>query len=195
MRNRWLALPATAFVSALALSARVEAATITITDLTDGGPILTQSGFDLFINEVKPEFVDFSGLLPRTATAAPLTPGTTFALLTEPAGDPLGPRVSDIIRLVNTEIQNDPSFGAYQRTTVTFWSDGATGFDDALILALAAGAPSVLESGAVQDITALLGVDFPNQNLQVLVQSDVAGPEPVPEPATLSLVAIGSDCL
>jgi hypothetical protein len=86
---------------------------------------------------VKPEFEEVSGLLPLTATPAPLTPGTMFVLLTEPPGDPLGPTVSDIIRLVNTEIQDDPSFGRYQRTTVTFWSDGATGFDDALILAYA----------------------------------------------------------
>jgi hypothetical protein len=193
MKKRWLFLLA-ASLAGVMLSAHAEAASFTITDLTEGGPIVSLAGFDLFIIDVKPEFVDVSGLLPVTATPAPLTPATTFVLLTEPPGDPSGPGVSDIIRLVNTEIQADPSLGPYQRTTVTFWSDGATGFDDALTLALAASAPSVLETGALQDITALLGVNFPNQNLQVIVQSDVEGPTPVPEAATLSLLAAGLAC-
>jgi hypothetical protein len=133
------------------------------------------------------EFADVTGSLRPATSPAPLVVGTRFVQLLEPAVDPFGPRVSDIIRLVASAIGADAG-GQFQRETITFWSDGAVGFDAAL--ALSAGSPTLLETGGPQDITALLGIGFPAQNLQVIVQSDIGGPE-VPKPTTLSLAAIG----
>jgi hypothetical protein len=191
MRNKWCVLFAASFVGVL-LSSRAEAGSITITDLTDGPPVVVVTGLESPVFTTLPEFADVSGLLRPATSPAPLTVGTRWVLLTEPVGDPFGPAVSDIVRLVASAIQIDAQ-GQFQIETVTFWSDGAVGFDDALRLATAAGAPSVLEIDAPQDITALLGIGFPNQNLQVIARSDVGGaePVPVPEPTTLSLVAFG----
>jgi len=188
MRNRSFILLSALFVGVL-VSARVEAASISITDLTDGPPTVAAAGLEATTITTAPEFAEISGLLRPATSPAPLVPGTRFVLLMEPPGDPFGGPVSDIIRLVASAIGTDQG-GQFQTETVTFWSDGAAGFAAALALA-GPNAPSVLEIDGPQDITALLGITFPNQNLQVIVRSDVGTGAEVPEPATLSLVALG----
>jgi PEP-CTERM motif len=187
MRNRWFVLPVTLLASVL-ISARAEAASINISDLTDNNPVVVVAGLEAPSVSVLPEFAEISGLLRPATSQSPLTIGTTFLLLMEPPGDPFGGPVSDIIRLVASPIGQD-AVGLFQTETVTFWSDGAAGFAAALAAA-GANAPSILEIDGPQDITALLGINFPTMNLQVIVRSDVGGAE-VPEPATLSLVALG----
>ena len=169
----------------------VEAASITFSDLTDLGVVVTVTGLESpVISFDGRETAEVSGLLRPATSPAPLFPGTTYATLTEPASDPFGPRISDVIRLIVGPIQTD-SGGLFQVETVSFASDGFPGFA-AILGSLPVGVPSVLETGALQDVTTLLGVTFPTQNLQILVASDVAAaPEPVPEPGTLSLIALG----
>jgi len=78
--------------------------------------------------------------------------------------------------------------GQFQQITVDFFSDGFPGFST--IIPAAVGFGSVTESGLLQDITGLLGINSPTQNVQVFAQSDLATPE-VPEPATLILLGSG----
>jgi len=187
MKHRWFVFLSALLVGALA-SARAEAGSINISDLTDGLPIVSVAGFDNPTVNLAPEFADISVILRQATSIQPLLPGTKFLLLNEPPSDPFGGPVSDIIRLVASQISVDAN-GPFQTETVTFWSDGAAGFAAALALA-GPNAPSILETGDPQDITAVLGINFPTQNLQIIVQSDIGGAE-VPEPATLSLVALG----
>jgi hypothetical protein len=187
MRNRWFVFPM-ALLAGVLISARADAASISITDLTDGAPVVVAAGLEGTTITTSPEFAEVSGLLRPATSPNPLTIGTKFVLLTEPVSDPFGGTVSDIIRLVASDFGQDAG-GVFQTETVTFWSDGAAGFAAALAAA-GANAPSILEIDGPQDITALLGITFPSQNLQVIVRSDVGGAE-VPEPATLSLVALG----
>jgi len=162
------------------------AISFTILEPTDAAPLITVVG-EAATSSTAPETASGSALIRPATSPSPLTPGTTFAVLTEPVTDPLGPRISDIIRLTASQIGVDQN-GQFQQITVDFFSDGFPGFST--IIPAAVGFGSVTESGLLQDITGLLGINSPTQNVQVFAQSDLATPE-VPEPATLILLGSG----
>jgi hypothetical protein len=160
------------------------AAFITVNEPTDGPPTVETNLINADISTA-PEFASVSGLLNPSIAANPLQVGERFAVLTEPPADPFGPRVSDIIRLVVEPVGGGTA--PVQRLTLEFFSDGAPRFAD-LVASLPVDVPSVEETGALQDITALLGSQ--PENLQVRVSSDLATVEAA-EPATLALLGLG----
>jgi hypothetical protein len=151
------------------------AATITISDLLDGNPIVTTSA-DLTGAETALTFEKavISGLLPA---GVQLPVGTRSVILTEPAGDPFGPPQSDFITL--TVGAAAPTF------SITFESDGAVNFASD-VAALAAGTPTVLEDGTFQNLSTALN----SVALGISVQSDLT-PSPEPEPAGWLLLLSG----
>lgn len=185
MRIHWL-LRMFTFSALIAIGSQAQALLITFDDLLDGAPAVT---CDLEACAITTSFETAiaTGLIRPATSLSPLTPGTTFATMLEPAADPFGPRISDIIRLTAGQLQED-TLGLFQRITVAFFSDGAAGFDQ--IIPPGVGAPGLLETGAFQDFTALLGIQFPVQNVQVLARSDLASTE-APEPASLALLGLG----
>ena len=164
-----------------------EASFITIDELSDLPPIIT-TDLEAAVITTGFEFGTVTGLLRPATSPSPLVPGTYFATLLGPVGDPFGPRISDILRLIVGQVETDQG-GLFQRETLAFFSDGAPGFDSIIPAGLVP--PSVLETGEFQDVTTLLRIGFPDQNLRVSVRSDLASLEPVPEPGTLSLIALG----
>ena len=163
------------------------AISFTFVDLTDGPPQVTVVG-EAATSSAAPETGSGSALIRPGTSPSPLTPGITFAVLTEPVTDPLGPRISDILRLTASQPGQDAN-GLFQLITVDFFSDGFPGFDT--IIPAGAVPASTAETGALQDVTSLLGISFPTQNVQVFAQSDLATPEVLPEPATLILLGSG----
>uniref|UniRef100_Q01S60 PEP-CTERM protein-sorting domain-containing protein n=1 Tax=Solibacter usitatus (strain Ellin6076) TaxID=234267 RepID=Q01S60_SOLUE len=141
------------------------AATITISDLTDGFPIITVSP-DIGVTSTvfSDEQVIITGLIPNLI----LQPGTHSVILTEPASDPFGPPQSDFATL---------TIGAAAPTfTLLFESDGALNFL-ADLAKLPVPTPTLLENGNFQDVSALLG----SGNFTILLQSDLVTPEPEPD--------------
>jgi hypothetical protein len=118
---------------------------------------------------------------PRTAT------GSALVVLTEGFGGP----VSDWLELVYTgELPGGPGAEVIR----AIWNSDADpgGLPD---LPTGVTPQFLVETGAIQDVTALLiasatasNFSFPS-NLTVQVQSDA--PESVPEPSTLSLIGLG----
>lgn len=151
---------------------------VTINEVGEAPPMAT-TNLEAPVISTAPEFASVSGRFRLSKSLSPLTVGTTYVVLTEPPGNP--PGISDIIRLTVTNID-----GQFQQVTVDFFSDGFPGF--AMIIPPGVVPPSVVETGSLQDITALLGINFPTQNLQVFVSSDVVE---IPEPTTLTLLGIG----
>ena len=141
------------------------AATITISDLTDGFPIITVSP-DIGVTSTvfSAEQVTITGLIPNLI----LPPGTHSVILTEPASDPFGPPQSDFATL--TIGAGAPTF------TLLFESDGALNFL-ADLAKLPVPTPTLLENGNFQDVSALLG----SGSFTITVQSDLVTPEPEPD--------------
>jgi hypothetical protein len=175
------------------------ASTITITDLTDGLPVVTITG-TAFVSPVilsSPEQTIVTGIL--TDGLPPfnlITSGTRSVVLTEPVGD-FNPPISDIITLTAGPILSiapppGEIFPTFTQTIrLTFISD-STG-----PLTAPPGAVTLLETGTLQDLTpaTLLNsvstvTNFPGGGFSILVQSDLATPE-VPEPATWLLFGSG----
>ncbi len=156
------------------MAGTLPAATITISDLTDGFPIITVSP-DIGVTSTafSNEQVIITGLIPNLT----LPPGTHSVILTEPASDPFGPPQSDFVTL--TIGATAPTF------TLLFESDGAVNFLRD-VAALPPGTPTLLENGAFQDVSALLG----SGAFTIMLQSDLATPE-VPEPDARSLLFAG----
>ncbi len=162
------------FTTLLIMTGVGSAATITISDLLDGNPIVTLSS-DLTSPEtsLSSERAVITGLLPASVQIAP---GTRSVILTEPTTDPFGSRTSDFITLV---------VGAAAPTySILFESDGAATFDRD-VAALPTDTPKLLEDGTFQDVSALLH----SGNLSIAVQSDLSSPEP--EPSTWVLLFSG----
>src|SRR5438309_9063385 len=150
---------------------------VTFTDLTDGPPEVLITGGTSFLSIT-------TG--PEVATAAGVgfglhTPGTTFAILTEPSTDPFGPNISDIVRLID--------FGDV--INLSFFSDGAPGFDS--IIPIGTIVQGLVETGDPQhpqDLSTQLGT---SGFLVVQVISDAPGTvERFPEPASLTLLGLSA---
>lgn len=175
------------FISALALLSLVmvasPAATISISNLTDGLPIVTT---DLGGKAVSLGFEEalVTGTLVLAAGTA-VTPGTRSVLMLEPVGDPFGPRVSDFATLTVSEVQVGGA-APVQTISLFFQSDGAAGFDRN-VAALGANVPSVIETGDFVDVSDLL---HSSPLLTVNLASDLATAEPA-EPGTWMLLITG----
>jgi len=133
-----------------------------------------------------------TGQLNPDNSGEPIPVGTRSLIFDEPSGDPFGPRLSDFITLTASEVTGTgcvapfPS-GPCQNISVLFESDGAPNFDQH-IAALPGGTPHLLETGTIQNVTALLN-SLPG-SLVILASSDLATSE-VPEPTSLTLVGAG----
>lgn len=161
------------------------AATISVSNLTDGNPIVTT---DLAGKEVTLAFEQafVSGTLTLVAGTAGLTPGTRSVLMLEPASDPFGPRVSDFATLTVGQVQFGAQGLPFQTIQLFFQSDGAQGFDRN-VAAIGSGAPTITETGDFQDVSALLAS---SPLLTVSLASDLATAEPA-EPGTWMLLITG----
>lgn len=159
------------------------AATISISNLTDGIPIVTT---DLGGKEVSLGFEEalITGTLVVAAGTA-VTPGTRSVFLLEPAADPFGPRVSDFATLTVSEVQQGAA-APFQNISLFFQSDGAAGFDRN-VAALGGNVPSATETGDFVDVSALL---HSSPLLTVNLASDLATAEPA-EPGTWMLLITG----
>ena len=168
-----------------------QAASIAISDLTDGNPTVTLSNDLQFLTGPQapvfsPERVSVS-ILPDSSVPFLPFPVTRSVILTEPSTDVNGPN-SDFVTLT-----------AFAPTTIgqvisfLFESDTAPNFE-AHVAALGDIVGSVVENGSAQDVS---GPNLLNTGpaIIVTVQSDFPGtPEPVPpvpEPATGLLVVTG----
>jgi hypothetical protein len=159
------------------------AATISISNLTDGNPIVTTdlAGTEVVVN-FEQAFVSGTLLLPA-GTA--LAPGTRSVFLVEPASDPFGPRVSDFATLTVGQVQQGAA-GNSQLISLLFQSDGANGFDRN-VEALGPNTPTATETGDFVDVTSLLES---SSLLTVRLASDLATAEPA-EPGTWMLLVTG----
>jgi len=156
------------------------AATISISNLVDGNPVVTT---DLLGQGVSLTFEQaiVSGSFAVPAGVA-LAPGTRSVTLVEPASDQFGPRVSDFATLTIGEASQ-----GLQSVRLLFQSDGAAGFD-ANVANLPTNTPMLTETGDFVDVTTQLGgsSDF----LVVRLASDLATAEPA-EPGTWVLLTTG----
>jgi hypothetical protein len=165
---------ATVLTTSMIMAVLGNAATITVSDLLDGNPIVTTST-DLLDVQTSLSFEQavITGLLPA---GVQLPIGTRSVIMMEPAADPFGPRQSDFITLM---------IGAAAPTfSLTFESDGALNFARD-VAALPANTPTVLEDGTLQNVSTALN----SGAFLISAQSDLTSPEP--EPATWLLLLSG----
>jgi hypothetical protein len=157
------------------MAVNVRGATISISDLTDGMPVVQVSP-DLGTVQITLtlERAVISGILP-TGIQVPV--GTRSVIFSEPASDPFGPPQSDFLTL--TIGGTAPTF------SVIFASDGAANYS-ADLANLPPGTPTVLENGNLQDVSTALN----SGALIISAASDLATPE-VPEPGTGFLLSAG----
>jgi hypothetical protein len=167
------------------------AATISISDLTDGNPVVSTGTFTGPVVTLSFERALITGQLDPGNSSAPIPVGTRSLIFDEPTGDPFGPRLSDFITLTATDVTGTgclaTSGGPCQNITILFESDGAPNFDQH-IAALPVGTPHLLEDGTSQDVTLLLNSQ--QNSLQIFASSDLATSE-VPEPTSLVIVVAG----
>jgi hypothetical protein len=171
----------TAAMLVLAGSAAWAVPTINLCDLGEGDPGVTASGFSYpSLNPIiltVDEFASVTGsLFSNFFTVSGLSDSYGIKML-EPAWE--GGGVSDFAIL--TVFSKVPFLG--QVFELTFWSDGAFGFDAALAVFNLAfpTAPWIVENGTLQNL-------FNFGGLVVNAQSDVS---PVPLPAALLLLGTG----
>ena len=173
-------------------SAGVSGVTISISDLTEGNPVVSTGTLRGPVVSLSFERAFITGLLDPGNSSAPILAGTRSLIFDEPSGDPLGPRVSDFITLTAGDptgigcVAPFPS-GPCQNISILFESDGAPNFDQH-IAALPGSTPHLLEIGTLQNVTALLNSS--TNSLQIFVSSDLATPE-VPEPTSMTLIGAG----
>src|SRR5262252_3276153 len=181
-----------AFAVVRSASAGSAGATISISDLTDGNPVVSTGTLTGSVVTLSFERALITGQLNPDNSGEPIPVGTRSLIFDEPSGDPFGPRLSDFITLTASNTTGTgcvapfPS-GPCQNISVLFESDGAPNFDQH-IAALPGGTPHLLETGTIQNVTALLN-SLPG-SLVILASSDLATSE-VPEPTSLTLVGAG----
>jgi hypothetical protein len=164
--------------------------TISISDLTDGNPVVSTGTLTGPIVTLSFERALIAGQLDPGNSAGSILVGTRSLIFDEPTGDPFGPRLSDFITLTATEVTEIGCFatlGICQNITILFESDGALNFDQH-IAALPVGTPHLLENGTSQNVTLLLNSQ--QNSLQIFASSDLATSE-VPEPTSIMLVVAG----
>ncbi|MFL6632457.1 MAG: PEP-CTERM sorting domain-containing protein [Massilia sp.] len=170
--------------SALVWSVASSAAVITIAENADEtSPITFSTTLTGITANSSPEFLDLIGYAHLGNANAPSGPWSRRVDLLEGDGT-----VSDSIVITASGLLTDtafcasvgaPSGSSCESFAIQFFSDPQQ-----------ASGPvfgSVTETGGLQDITSLFGLE--PENLQVIVQSDVA--ENVPEPASLALLCLG----
>jgi hypothetical protein len=165
------------------------AATISISDLTDGNPVVSTGTLTVPIVQLSFERALITGQLDPGNSSGSITVGTRSLIFDEPSGDPFGPRLSDFITLTATDVTPEcfATFDICQNITILFESDGAPNFAQHLA-ALPVGTPHLLEDGTSQDVTLLLNSQ--QTSLQIFASSDLATSE-VPEPTSILLVVAG----
>jgi len=174
-------------------SAGTTAATVvSISDLTDGNPVVSTGTLTGSVVTLSFERALITGQLNPDNSGEPIPVGTRSLIFDEPSGDPFGPRLSDFITLTASAVTGIGCVapfpnGPCQNISVLFESDGAPNFDQH-IAALPGGTPHLLETGTIQNVTALLN-SLPD-SLVILASSDLATSE-VPEPTSLTLVGAG----
>ena len=173
-------------------SAGLAVATISISDLTDGNPVVSTGTLTGAVVTLSFERALITGQLNPDNSGEPIPVGTRSLIFDEPSGDPFGPRLSDFITLTASAVTGIGCVapfpnGPCQNISVLFESDGAPNFDQH-IAALPGGTPHLLETGTIQNVTALLN-SLPG-SLVILASSDLATSE-VPEPTSLTLVGAG----
>jgi hypothetical protein len=118
--------------------------------------------------------------------------GTFFVTLNEPDVDQFGPRISDIVSITISAIDQDDG-NPFQTINLNFYSDGFSRFNQ--IIPPGVVPPFVTENGGLQDLTAKLGLPVNTDGtatlLQVSASSDLNSPE-IPEPGSLALFSIGA---
>jgi hypothetical protein len=175
----------------IAAVSAANAATITISDLTDGNPVVTTGTLTAPIVTLSFESALITGQLDPGNSIGPVIQGTRSVILDERSDDPFGPRISDFITLTASAVVTGPQcvagFGLCQLITILFESDGALNFARD-VAALPPTTPHVLETGTSQDLTGLL--NSTTDRLQILATSDLATTE-APEPASLTLLGVG----
>jgi hypothetical protein len=170
--------------SALIWSVSSSAAVITIAENADDtSPITFSTTMTGVTANSSPEFLDLTGYVHLGNSGAPSGPWTRRVDLLEADGT-----VSDSIVITASGLLTDTSFCA------SVGAPSGSGCESVAVQIfsnpLQASGPvfgSVMETGGLQDITSLFGLE--PENLQVIVQSDVA--ENVPEPASLALLCLG----
>jgi hypothetical protein len=108
----------------------------------------------------------------------PITPGVRSVILVNQPGDPEGPGLPSDFATITVGAVEILDLMPVQLIQLIFQSDGAAGFDVNVAL-LPPGTPSIVETGALQDVSALLDTA---PALTVLLGSDV--PAVIPEPVT-----------
>lgn len=163
------------------------ASTITVSDLTDGPPIVTSDIPGLNIDVRTPEVATITGTFLIPATGVPVIAlGSHSVLLTEPSADPFGSRVSDIVTLNAVAVQNPAGGIAAENITLQFLSDGAVGFDALAATLTGLQTPTVAEDGTFQDLSAVLD----SGNVTIKAQSDFNSSEVPDGASTAGLLGI-----
>jgi hypothetical protein len=169
-------------VAAAALSlclsvAPASAALVSFDDLADGPVGITVSGLPVISS-----FSDPGGEFATVTLALPAAVG--YVVMEEPAADPFGPRISDVI--VAGTCLNAVDANCLE---ISFYSDGAQNFDSVVSDALAHLAFGIFETGEWQNVL-ILSPSLTSPTVNVLARSDFNDPE-VPEPASLALISAG----
>jgi len=164
----------------------ITAAYISISDLTEDVPTVLTDIPGPTINFASEE-VSINLAVPVGLN--PMTPGVRSVLLVNQTGDPEGAGApSDFITLTVGDVEIVDLIPV-QILQILFQSDGAPGFDVNTAALLLLGVPTIVETGALQDVSALLDTA---PVLTVLVASDVPGSSSaVPEPGTFLPAALG----
>jgi hypothetical protein len=161
------------------------AAMIMIDDLLEGGPGVTISPDILSVSVTNnSESLFITGVLFVPAGTSTFPAGSLLGVLlvevpTQPGEAPIP---SDYVNVVIGPEMLTP-LGIIQNFVLNFLSDGAPGFAST-VANLPAGTPMLFETGGFQDLSTVLNTGA----FHILVRSDA---ESVPEPVTLTLVALG----